>query len=404
MRVTRLSEFVVAGVLLLIPDAVSAQPAPASYEIVSPKAGEPLIYAPATSQTFTVGEKLEPGTAYTSVRSFAWPGSQRVQLWFESFYLGQSSTLTVRSPNSGREQRFDQNGLKGAKGYSAVFPGDELQVILNVVAGDSEVFYELPKMIVSSIPKDGGIEDEQAAGEEQICGSDHRMVSSERQVGRTVYSGCTAFLIGNRLLLTAGHCTLPVHERVEFNVAPSSSEGETEPALPRDQYAVVFPILGRANDETATLGDPYPQHGDDWQLFAVRPNDETGRTPGEAQGGFFPVLRRIEPTKVTVIGYGQDADPPEANQAQQTASGGFNGIVSTTINDVVILHSVDTRKGNSGSPILALDATGATVAIGVHTGGICVTEGDSPNRGTSFQNEGLWQTIQGAMPPSAATP
>lgn len=144
-----------------------------------------------------------------------------------------------------------------------------------------------------------------------ICGAtDDRALSSDSRVGRlsfvtsvdatgtpTIASACTAWLIANGTVLTAGHCVdldpdqdgsglpdgvldLDDNDLVEFGPPPSTSMGVLQPAPPEQRYAIdLDSVVWAYEGEGESLGD-------DWAVFRLLPNDVTGRLAGNVQGGF----------------------------------------------------------------------------------------------------------------------
>jgi hypothetical protein len=184
-------------------------------------------------------------------------------------------------------------------------------------------------------------------------------------------------------LATAGHCATSDLQVAEFDVPISDPFGAAVHPPPDDQYAV----------DVASLQSSNGGLGDDWATFGCFPNSNTGLTPYEAQGACFQIAGAVpafDPAHlIRITGFGLDADPPEANQAQQTDDG---PLVATSPS--YLKYEVDTSSGNSGSPIVW--ENGGGVALGVHTHGGC-TSGNPPggNHGTRLDNAG-WAAARAA--------
>ena len=109
---------------------------------------------------------------------------------------------------------------------------------------------------------------------------------------------------------------------LQFNVPASQANGTINNPLPQDQYAIIAGSVDFADDGWEV--------GQDWAVFDVSPNPNTGRLPVHAQGAFFRTSRDTIPSGVHITGYGLDgpapnfrAPPPRNadNQTQQTHTG-----------------------------------------------------------------------------------
>jgi hypothetical protein len=172
-------------------------------------------------------------------------------------------------------------------------------------------------------------------------------------------------------------------------VPASQSNGTTVSPPIRDQYRVI----------EGSIVDAFTGVGNDWAIFEVLPNTETGLTPMAAQGGAFQLSNTANPGNVRVTGFGVDGpapgfgNPPPRNadnQTQQTHPGALTENSVAGPNSATLRYTVDTQGGNSGSPVLI--EGGGNVAIGIHTNGGCSASGGS-NAGTSFRHQALWAAI-----------
>jgi len=139
----------------------------------------------------------------------------------------------------------------------------------------------------------------------------------------------------------------------------------------------------------ATSRSPNGGQGNDWALFAVFPNSETGLEPYEVQGSFLEIGTTNPPfdDRISVVGYGVDSGT--ANQTQQASFGPI-----TTSSSTLLRYRADTEGGNSGSGVV-WEATGEAVAI--HTHGGCTTSGGS-NAGTATTHPGLQAALADFCP------
>ena len=355
------------------------------------------------------------------------PGAQWLQLRFEGVQLGEHGVLSVSSED-GQSQTFTQALLDAHEGLTAIFNGTRLMVTITpgiaegATAAVAEIVIGLPAddptalestapqplldLLGGSIdrfrpedaprqpeanpdaPPEDATETIESSAIEAICGTDdNRSASNHPFVGRIMPIGCTGWLIGSGALLTAGHCISSSTQTVEFNVPASQSNGTTVSPPVRDQYRVV----------SSSIVDGYTGIGNDWALFEVLPNTETGLRPLAAQGGGFRLSNTSNSTNLRVTGYGVDGPVPNfgnppprdaTNQVQQAHTG---ALTSHTVNDgkATLRYTVDTQGGNSGSPVIV---DGSNLAIGIHTNGGCGASGGS-NAGTSFRNAALWAAI-----------
>jgi len=228
---------------------------------------------------------------------------------------------------------------------------------------------------------------------ESVCGAtDDRVASTNPRSGRIMPVGCTGWLIDGGALLTAGHCTGASMQTVEFNVPASRADGTTVSPPVRDQYRVAAGSVVTQNTGV----------GNDWAIFRVLPNTETGLLPAAAQGATFQLSNTENPANVRITGFGVDGPGPNfgaggprdaTNQTQQTHVGALSANTGGA-NSGTLSYSVDTQGGNSGSPVIV---EGGNVAIGIHTNGGCTPTGGT-NSGTSFRNQALWTAIGNPSP------
>ena len=217
---------------------------------------------------------------------------------------------------------------------------------------------------------------------EDICGSDNRVPSNDPAIGRLFFDDspnfpCTAWLLPSGKLVTAGHCTrdLESGDWVEFNVPQSASNGSPQHPGPEDRYTVDMSSIIKSDNGS----------GNDWAVFDVFVNSQTGLTPLEAQNAYYEIAQSNGGNTITITGYGTAIS--ELNKTQQTNTG-----VNEGRDGNIIKYVVDTNPGNSGSPIIDF-ATGK--AIGVHTNGNCADDGY--NFGTSFFNSNFWNAAYSTL-------
>ncbi len=314
------------------------------------------------------------------------PGAIWMRLHFADHNLGRESYITITSSLDGDHQRLDTRSMAPWGNASAFFKGDTVEIELHVAPGDSGVFVELDWIVVGDPVADGGVA--------TICDSgDERALSSDSRVGRLYFGGCTAWLVSNGAVLTAGHCVdfdpdetnngcgpllpngiLDLNGVVEFNIPLSTAGGNTNPAAVADQYPINVP-------STVWNFDGCGQGlGKDYAVFSVNANTTTGLTAHDAQG-FFRMTREVPAIDATVRTTGCGSDSGTRNFVQQTDTGTYEGESTSGAN---LWHSyrVDTTGGTSGSPII-WEANGLT--LGIHTNAGCTSTGGA-NSGTSFEH------------------
>ena len=385
---------------------IQAQPAPIPRVVVSEER--------APERMTSMFAALESGD-----RAIQIEGAQWLQLQFSDFRLGDGQ-LRVRSAVD--EQTFTQDQLEAWEGLTAVFNGSEITITLtpgtssDISAKVGDVIIGLPgtspefepSIVWQSlidflggdlqrfIPTDAMRQPEGSNpgadfAPEAICGfEDNRVASRHPAAGRIMPIGCTGWIITDGRLLTAGHCIRTSAKTVEFNVPVSTAHGTTVSPPVRDQYRVIAASIKYQNRGV----------GNDWAVFKVLPNTQTGLTPIAAQKAFFEVSNAAKPATVRIAGYGVDGPAPKFgsgkgaprnsdNQTQQTHAGKLTENTGGAKRGT-LRYNVDTQGGNSGSPVIV---EGTNQTIGIHTHGGCSSSGGT-NAGTSFRNQALWNATR----------
>ena len=315
------------------------------------------------------------------------PGSIWIRLHFSDYRLGESSYLIISSDQDGGTQRLDSRTIEQWQGSSAFFNGDSLKIALYVAPGDTDVFFKVSR-VTAGQPVGPFFEPK------SLCdGDDDRVPYSDSRVGRILVGGCTAYLVSNGAVLTAGHCVdfdpdgngngvpdgiLDLSGVVEFDVPASTAAGNPVMANPEDQYPI-----DTASVEWNFEGENHGL-GKDWAIFSVFPNANNGDV-AHVTKGFFRVTREVPGIDGTIriTGYGADSEATR-NKVEQTDTGPYKG-ESSSGDDIWHKHRVDTRGASSGSPIIW---NAYNIAIGIHTNAGCEAEGGT-NAGTSFEHNPL---------------
>ena len=352
---------------------------------------------PSSRQAYTLDSGIHDGVVdgfkITFKQIVHLEGARWLRLHFGSYHLGKKSYVTITSLKDGALQRFNEQSLGDYNNSSAYFNGDSVEVKLHVAHGETGIYFRLEEITADKLRIDTNARDSLDSSDDfaGICGTDDRVSTDDPRVGRlrqnTTGDTCSAYIISNGALLTAGHCRLDNGPLLHFNVPPSRCDGFPNEAKSEDIYFVHF-----------SSGYPIEVdggNGDDYAVFKCGTNSITGLSPVQAQGAFYRLSLDETPTTVRVTGFGGDAEPPGCSESSdlnkdsltlQTDSGNFSGEFTDGPVRVYIQYEVDTAGANSGSPVI-VDSNG--VVIGIHT------TGDCPNhKGTSFKNAGLKQAIQ----------
>lgn len=361
-----LSALAFAG--LLATSAAFAAEAPLRYEV------RPYAY-----QSPPPAARAAPGAilASTVVRA---DGAPWLRLEFGSTQLGPGAVLRLTSLLDGRQQHLTAEALRQWQGTSAYFNGDAVRVELLAGAEPARDRFALRSVLV-------GMAQATAVEPESQCGgSDDRVPSSAPDRARLLDVGCTANLVGDACFITAGHCLSSSRyvDVVEFNVPTSSANGSLNHPGPEDQYV---PTSSRDYTDAGI--------GNDWGVFTVAANTETGLTPYQAQGSKLDFANGVPSVGdlAEIIGYG--VDDGSANQTQQYGAGPITTVTGTSLS-----YQADTEGGNSGSAVL-VDGQ----VVGIHTHGGCSTSGGSgANSGTLYTHPDLQAALGAICTTSTATP
>jgi hypothetical protein len=351
----------------------------------------------ANAEKFPIVEYTQPSPlpagSYTNESDAEWiafstilhaTNATSVRVRLAEWQLEPQSYLRITSLTDGGTQCLNSRSLGWWQNTSAWFNGSEVRLDLVLGPGDSNASVRV-KELVTRWAGDAPMTPE------SLCNSDDRVSASDNRVGRL--GDCTAWLVSNGAVLTAGHCA-PSTAVFEVNVPSSLPDGTTVMAQPQDQYPPDPNSWTWFNNG----------NGDDWAIFRLFPNGGTGQLP-HASHGFFRMTKGFtgSEAQVSVMGFGTDNTPPGAtgglntqNQTLQSDTGPYLGSFGTG-NAVDYHYRVDTESGNDGSPIISLyDGYG----MGVHTTGGCNNNPFSYNLGTSFENAHFASTLENFYAPN----
>lgn len=330
----------------------------------------------------------EAGVAFRQV--LREEGAAWLQINFGDVNLGNHGKLVLRSLEDGGDQTFTRDTLASWYNASAYFNGDAVEISLLNPKNEADLYATIDTV-------NAGLD--QPPATQSICGdTDDRVATGEVRVGRIMPVGCTAWLIPNGTLLTAGHCidldpdrggpllpdgnsNVAANWVVEFNVPASNANGTTNPSDPDDQYSIVM-----GNERFGFDGEGQGL-GKDWAVIEVERNTNTGETPHGAQGSFYRVSfdNPSNGDNTRIRGFG--VDDGTANQTNQTHDGPYVEEQSSGAN-FWHRYQADTTGGNSGSPI---QMTSNFYTIGIHTNAGCGADffgnPSGANSGTSFSHD-----------------
>jgi hypothetical protein len=308
--------------------------------------------------------------------------------------LGKRSYVVFTSLEDGERLRHNAKTLDEWAGWSAFFNGDAVDVELFIAPAGDAIFVNVDNVLVGirESLSAHGLEGADAGegNARDLCGSDDRVTSSARRIGRFINNSttnpqarCTGWICANGAILTAGHCdpiVNPSFPVLEFDINSSDCDGTVNFGSTDHQYAV---DLNSINSNNNGLGD-------DWAILAVFPNPNTNLMPAYGENAFARLARDLNilnPSTVRVAGCGADSTPTGCtgsansdNRTRQTSSDDFDGEFSDT-NGTWLEHRADTTTGSSGSPIVDV---ASDLAIGIHTTGL-----GCPNGGSSFNHNPL---------------
>ncbi len=325
--------------------------------------------------SLTSNDNYNKGGSQVITETVSEKGAIWLRLFFKDVNLGVKSTLTITSVLDGSTQTLTAATIQNWKNSTAYFNGDKVTLQLTVAPGEKSVGVNIKEVSVG---------EHETAAKTQCGSADDRIDSNDAAIGRIVPNGCSGWIITNGRLVTAGHCVSSRAEILEFNVPKSNPDRTIVHPGPEDQYPI-------------QLGDfvsPYPNspsQANDWAVFTVQPNTQTGLSPIQAQGKSFNVTQSTPGNTIRITGFGTDTGID--NQTQQTHSGPL-----ASVDNTFVRYRADTTGGNSGSPIID-EATGN--AVGVHAYGGCSGSGGS-NSGERATIPAFWDAmgLDGNPPPT----
>jgi len=315
---------------------------------------------------------------------------------FSAANLPEGSYVEITSLLDGEAQRLSALHLQQWQYGTGFFNGHQVTVAVYAGPQTTDNFVQVSEILVGIPPQPGEAR--------SICGTDDdRVPASNAAVARMLNAqalGCTGFIINEEIrddkcMLTAGHCFLSANMiKVEFDVPQSNADCSLVHPPMSKQFAIDLTSMTAVNTGI----------GNDWSVFRVFPNPNTGKTAFEEQNAALN-LANLTPTDpaLEIIGYGVDSN--------NNATGGANSACSTcvpanmtgqrhkvlqsatgtrtSISGDRLNHNVDTCGANSGSPVLIPGDD----AFAIHTNGGCDT-GTPTNAATLITNNNLENAIE----------
>ncbi len=338
-----------------------------------------------------VSDKFEPYSMYSGVYSgrpsgpyvayrarVTVPGAVELRLFFGKVSLGNSSYILIASLEDSSRQHLNSMTISQWNNTTAYFNGNAVEVELHVAPADSHVFFNLDSVLVDT----GNVASH--GPDRTLTLVNNRTPSDDPAVGRlrdpaNGNAEATAWIAANGYLVTAGHVgylwstkSNRSEQVLQFDVPNSQSDGTMLDPPAQDQYYI---------DQWIWYPDSTTLTGDDWGVFSVHPNSETGLYPTQAQQSYYEVEQNDTCSALRVTGYG-NAGANSLNDTQQSATGADAGSSGQ-----LLRYSVYISSGSSGSPVID-EYTGKVVGIVDDFGNA------DYNVGTSLYNPGLWSYMQ----------
>lgn len=307
-------------------------------------------------------------------------GATWVRVEFGDCHLGDRSYVLLISEANQTSHRLNTVSIKQWSNLSGALKGGRVRVELFVAPGDSDVSINITRILVGERPS--------GFFPATLCDADSRVNTRDDRVGRMFGGGCTAWLVSNGAVCSAGHCVSGgPGSFFEVNVPASDADGSVNPAAPNDQ----FPI-----DSSNVLWQDSGGSGGDWGIYALFANNNTGERAHAGRGFIRPT--RVVPavgTSLRITGYGNDNTPVGTtggfnndHRTEQTSTGPYAGEFDNGGGNIFHAYRTDTEPANSGSPMIWRTG-GVDFSIGIHTDGGCASGGAGSNSGTSFNQSAL---------------
>ena len=321
-----------------------------------------------------------PGTNLAWSVTLEAPGATWLRVEFNDCHLGAGSHVLLISEANQTSHRLNAVSMQQWSKCSGALKGGRVRVELHVAPGDSNVFASVSRVLAGERPS--------GFFPATLCDGDSRVNTRDDRVGRMFGGGCTAWLVSNGAVCSAGHCVSGgPGSFFEVNVPASDADGSVNPAAPNDQ----FPI-----DNSNVLWQDSGGSGGDWGIYALFANNNTGERAHVGRGFIRPT--QVVPaaaTSLRITGYGNDNTPTGTtggnnsdHRTEQTSTGPYLGEFDNGGGNIFHAYRTDTEPANSGSPMIWRLGS-VDFSIGIHTDGGCASGGAGSNSGTSFNQSAL---------------
>ena len=162
------------------------------------------------------------------------PDAPWLRVQFGECNLGAGSFLRITSVATLRSHRLNTVSLAQWQNICGALKGDQVWVELFVAPGDTGIYANVTRL-------QAGMRPEPMFTAATLCDGDSRVATRDDRVGRMFTGGgCTAWLIQNGAVLSAGHCSDGgLGNFLSMNVPLSDPDGTTNPSDPDDQFPMI---------------------------------------------------------------------------------------------------------------------------------------------------------------------
>lgn len=287
-------------------------------------------------------------------------GAQWVRVQFGDVVLSEGSQVRLTSLADGQTQHLTASTLSQWQHTSAFFNGSAVRVELIAAPGIRGDHFAIQSVMAgrAGAPANPTISKVVASANpnapESVCGADDRKPSALAYSARLSYY-TSAALTSDGCMVSAGSAFQDSGwaEVVEFNVPKSDARGFPRAAAVKDQYVISTNSLA-VNDANQ-----------DWAVFQVLPNSETGLMPDAAQNHAGLPVASAAPAvgaAALVVGYGKNETKRSMSFAQASATGTVQSVDTST---GLMGYNVDTEQGSGGSPVVV---NGQIAGVHVYAG------------------------------------
>ena len=162
-----------------------------------------------------------PGTNLAWSVTLEAPGATWLRVEFNDCHLGAGSHVLLISEANQTSHRLNAVSMQQWSKCSGALKGGRVRVELHVAPGDSNVFASVSRVLAGERPS--------GFFPATLCDGDSRVNTRDDRVGRMFGGGCTAWLVSNGAVCSAGHCVSGgPGSFFEVNVPASDADGSVE--------------------------------------------------------------------------------------------------------------------------------------------------------------------------------